>query len=418
MSESPSWSNLVQAMGIDGLGECLSLGWEEAAARTPESDWAFLDPAKVLVQRQALGLPDECDALLSDMVARIRSDEHLKSIAWYYHWRLYQSSHTAIPAAANLEPCLGDRQGIFYLWLALGFHPTLHRFHQRLGYPGQVTQDTLAHVKAYVDTHRKGTGRIGCYGGQVCWLRSYINSPYVRLGRLAYQMKSYESPVAFWRRTSDRRILALANGRLPVDDQGLIARKDEPCLWTTMLEQDERRATGYPVHPEGRILPEKISLDRKEWMPWLIRGDRVLSIHIPPGGKMDWPSVQDSFRQASRFFRQYHPDEPIVAFWCATWFLDPQLKGLLEQNANPLRLQRCLYLHPIEPSKDGGLWHVFLKPLEEIHSWSRQTSLEKALWDYLMSGHRWHGGGGLVPYENAMELDEDKTREWWLSPAT
>jgi hypothetical protein len=241
-------------------------------------------------------------------------------------------------------------------------------------------------------------------------LRTYFAFPYVRLGRFAYQLMPYSGVVQAWRSRAGE-VVALAREGLRIDSDGLIARADEAAAWTTKVEQKDDSVTGNPVDPAGRILPRPMTLQRSEWSPLLRSGDAILSIHIPPGGGMDLDRVQESLHRARTFFARHHPEHPVRVFWCATWFLDPRLAALLPSTANPLRFQRCLYLHPIEPSRDGGLWFVFLRSTEDPSSLPRETSLQRALAGFLEAGGVWKGGGGFLPLDAIDPLIENR----WVS---
>ncbi|MDZ4198043.1 MAG: acyltransferase domain-containing protein, partial [Kiritimatiellia bacterium] len=374
---------VADSLGIPALEEKITPQWEAAlTARSSAVILPILDPAQIRLRREAFGLSPACDAPLQAVAQLIRERPALEAVAWYLHWRIFCSPEPGPLAEPPLDACLGDLTGAFFLLVALEFKPALTVLHRRRGYSQEVTDESLSQVQGYIENYRKGTGRIGCYGSQVCWLRTYFAFPYVRLGRFSYQLKSYAGVVRAWRRRNGD-MMALAREGLRIDSEGLIARADEVADWTTYLLEKDDSVTGNPVDPAGRILPGTVSLQRSEWSPFLMPGDSILSIHIPPGGGMDPDRVRESLQRARIFFARHHPEQPIRVFWCATWFLDPRLASLLPPTANPLRFQRCLYLHPIESSRDGGLWFVFLRSTDDLAGLPRETSLQRALAGFL-----------------------------------
>lgn len=408
---------IAAALGSPAVEAAITPHWQAALAARPAGALACLDPALIPARRADLGLPAACDPPLLAVAQAVRGDPALAAVAWYLHWRIFVGPERGCPAAPALEPRLGGLTGAFFLLLALEFKPALAARHQAWGYPEDVTAACLSQVAGYLDNHQRGTGGLGCYGGQVCWLRTYFDFPYVRLGRLAYQLMPCAAPIAVWRRSSDGTLLALARDGLAIDGDGLIARQGEVPAWTAHLDRSEAAVEGHPVDPAGYIQRHRVRLDLSVWTPFLAAGDPILSIHIPPGGGMDLATVQDSFRQAQAFFARHHPEQPARALWCNTWFLDPRLARLLPATANPLRLQRCLYLHPVEPWGDGGLWFVFLRPTTDPATLPRDTSVQRALADFLAAGGRWHGGGGFIPLEAAGTLVEERWRDGFAEVA-
>ena len=64
------------------------------------------------------------------------------------------------------------------------------------------------------------------------------------------------------------------------------------------------------------------------------KGDPVLEMHIPKGGKLDRASVLDSVKQAKNFFAKYFPDYKYKCMTCHSWLLDDKLKEVLPEESN------------------------------------------------------------------------------------
>jgi hypothetical protein len=238
----------------------------------------------------------------------------------------------------------------------------------------------------------------------------------VRLGRLEFQLASYAGGVTAWRRPRDGAVLALAEDGVRVDAGGLRLSHDAPPKegWTAHLLETPDTVVGSPIDPVGRIWPPSVRLDRREWTPCLRGGDLVLHLHIPAGGGMTWDACVDSFRRALDFFPRHHADRPFVAATLGTWFMDPRLAEILPPAANPLRLQRASYLFPTPPAP-GGLWFVFFTPTSDPSSLPRDTSLRRALAEFLDRGGKWNGGGAFVLREHMPNLREGCYRAGFAS---
>jgi hypothetical protein len=382
---------------LNAMGESAALGgnppwWADAMAARPSGPIPFLAPAALPARRLAAGLPADHDPLLGGMAATITADPALLAFAWYLHWRVFVAPEKGVPwGAPSLVGRLGDRAGLFYLLLALEFPPALAAWHRRLGYPPEVTAQTVRQIACYESNHLRGRGAPGMYENQFPWLSGYLVDPYVRLGRFEYQLHPYGGGVSVWKRISDGQTLALAGDDV-AETPGAVA--------------------GFPVDPAGTVLRAAVRLDRAAWSPCLRKGDMVLDLHIPAGGGMDWESVTDSFRQALAFFPRHHPDRPFAAVTCGTWFLDPQLADLLPPDANPLRLQRAVHLYPLDWGP-GGLWFVFLRDPSNTDpaTLPRDTSLRRALAGFLEKGGKWQCGGMFLLKEDMASLREGLYRD-------
>ena len=400
------------------LGEPQAYGgnpahWDEAMAARPAGPLPFLDIAAIPARRRALGLADDADAPMAAAAAAIAADPDLAQFLWYIHWRVYVAPERGIPwGAPSLDRRLGDLSGAAYMLLGLEFPLFLTAVHRKRGYPPDVTAETLKQIVAYDINHRRGRGWPGMYGNQFPWFATYLTDPYVRLGRLEFQLHTYRGGVNAWRRTRDGAVLALAEDGVRVDATGLRLRQDAPPNegWTTRYVEEEAVVVGSPVDPAGRILPGTVRLDRSEWGPCLRRGDGVLDMHIPAGGGMTWEACADSFRRALAFFPHYHPDLPFVGVVVSTWFMDPQLAEVLPQTANPLRLQRATYMYPPPPAP-GGMWFIFQQSTDDPAKLPRDSSLRRALAAFLETGRTWHGGGMFLLREDMAHPREGMYRE-------
>jgi hypothetical protein len=63
----------------------------------------------------------------------------------------------------------------------------------------------------------------------------------------------------------------------------------------------------------------------------------VLMVHVPPIGPLDADASEESIAEAARLFGRWYPDEPVSAFVCTSWLLDPQLADYLPADSNIMR---------------------------------------------------------------------------------
>ncbi len=394
--------------------------WDEAMDAMPEARLPFLNPDTLPARCAAVGLAPDRHVLLANVAATIANDPPLNAFAWYLHWRVFIAPGKGLlPVLPKLINRLGDQAGAFYLLLSLDFADYLTAWHQQLGYPQDVTRQTLQQITCFEFNYLRHYGRPGMFEGQFSWLAAYLVDSYIRLGRFEYQLHAYAGGVNAWKREADGQILALAEEGVRVGRNGrLLGSNDQDeSAWIAHLIETPEFVTGYPIDPAGHILTKQIRLERPAWTPFLRKGDTVLDLHIPAGGSMDWDSMVDSFRQAHDFFKRHHPDRPFAALVLYTWFMDPQLADLLPPAANPLRLQRSVYLYPLWHSGNSALWFVFLRDMAntDYATLPRDTSLRRALASFLEKGGIWNSGGMFILPEDMPHLQEGLYRNRFQS---
>jgi predicted TIM-barrel fold metal-dependent hydrolase len=63
------------------------------------------------------------------------------------------------------------------------------------------------------------------------------------------------------------------------------------------------------------------------------KGDAVIEVHIPEGGKLSVEECEKSLAAAREFFAKYFPDYEYSVFTCHSWLLDDTLKDYLPENS-------------------------------------------------------------------------------------
>ncbi|WP_143465438.1 acyltransferase domain-containing protein [Kribbella sp. ALI-6-A] len=141
----------------------------------------------------------------------------------------------------------------------------------------------------------------------------------------------------------------------------------------------------------------------------------VLMIHVPPIGPLDPSSSERSVAEAARLFDQCYPDEPVTAFVCNSWLLDPQLAEYLPEDCNIRRFQRRFDVLPLLPPQDPydddrdmmriGL---HLSPptgpftAEDLERVPQKTTLQRAFVAHLRTGRHWQKRTGILRSDEAL----------------
>lgn len=130
------------------------------------------------------------------------------------------------------------------------------------------------------------------------------------------------------------------------------------------------------------------------------KGDLVINVHIPGGGKLLKEKCEEAFLKAAEFFAHLFPDGG-VTFHCSSWLLYPEHKEFLPENSNILMFAdffKCIY----SKTNDGhDLWRIFgMHNISDYASLPEKTSLQRLYKKHLMDGGETGIGVGLFIVKN------------------
>lgn len=393
---------ILNAAGAPELAEFLKPRWAESMASFPEGGPDFLCPARIRASLQWCGLEESLAPILEGVAASVRARAGLPELAWHYFRALcdYHEDHAPV-RFVPLEKMLGENAPAFYLLVTLALAPRMRACHLRLGVPESVTRETCRQVGCFYDNYRRAhAGKPGIFPGQFDWLKNYVNgSLYFRLGRFEYWSQPSPSDYKVYRHRADGRTLVLAGPAWRINDSGWLEGigpgAEEACCRQTSLRQVPGGIYGFPINPKGFVEPEAVFLPEREWECVFEKGAPALYMHIPAGGGMTLETCAASLREASDFFSRYFPAPAPRAVICCSWMFSPILERILPESSNLAAFMRELYLLPSNWRGNDSLWFVFLqKPLDPTTA-PRETSLQRAILDYLQAGNTWRAGSML-----------------------
>lgn len=132
-------------------------------------------------------------------------------------------------------------------------------------------------------------------------------------------------------------------------------------------------------------------------------------MHIPPIGPLDPQASEQSVATAAESFARWYPEEPLTAFVCTSWLLDPQLVEYLRPDSNIVRFQQRFNVLPLMPPDDPSegdreLMRLGLHlpvpdgPLDDqaLARVPQDTTLRRAYVTHLRSGRHWHNRTGIL----------------------
>jgi hypothetical protein len=136
---------------------------------------------------------------------------------------------------------------------------------------------------------------------------------------------------------------------------------------------------------------------------------RVLSLHIPPKGRLDAQESEESVAAAVECFGQWYPEEPLAGLVCHSWLLDPQLGEYLRPESNIMRFQSRFDLLPYLPSEDPAEGDRELLRLglqlpvppaafteQDLAAVPQDTTLQRAFVEHLRAGRHWQLRTGML----------------------
>ncbi len=405
---------------LDSL-KVVELLWDESRAAMSPVRPFLLDPKTIQESMRLGGFSEEAVMVVQAVAEQIADDEALCRLLWHCYWSIFKAPKSPkLDGWPSFKKALGDQSSIFYLLVGLAMIPLTRRHHRELVIPEAVTKDTCQQVRCFCENHQRGEGGMGLEATQLAWLRHYTMKPYFRLGRMEYWLKPFKGGIVVYKHQDSGEILALAeedirfNGAGYVDGTG--GQFDEENGWTSILEEGDEETVGNPVTPYGMALHKVVRLPWPEWERVLGPETPVLDMHIPPGGGLTPQACRDSHAQAVQFFDKHYPEQPFSALVCNSWMFNTQLEEILPENANLNRYMRELHLFPVKSTGEDGLWFIFLKrgiTAENLDDCPRDTSLQRAILDFLKAGNTWRGGGMFMLREHVELFGRECYRSSW-----
>jgi hypothetical protein len=358
-----------------------------------------------------IGIPDDMAAVLEPIRKTILADDALAAAMEEYHHRLVVRHEWGEDWTSPEPEPYGTAKLGEYAWAVdflayLSVLPFAEAWYQNKRISMHVFDTTMSDIGLWVrnDHEKHGTWRFSQFG----WIKLHLSCQLFRLGRLQFRLLDYPSDMLFFRRKGqdresqdqegqDRHVgLALPENRLRADGyaDGSDSRTD-PEFWHPVFEENAAGWTGNPTSPYGWVAREKVFLPREEWEIVLKKGDKVIDIHIPQGGKLDMAECRESFSLAETFFSRYFPESPTHVFFCDTWLFAPQLQTILGGKGNIVKFQREFYLTPEAGDRSQAWERIFGNHVDSLEKAPRQSTIQIAFHEWLTRGNEVFGLPGV-----------------------
>lgn len=300
----------------------------------------------------------------------------------------------------SFERSLGELSQTFYLVIVTGFVPLVKKYHTKAGYSDEMTRHTCAIIGSVSRTHQAFNGVPGILPpGEFTWMRNFTipGMNYVHIGRFGFMTEPSWLQAAVYRHKKTKEVVAYQASKTSFAADGFASdgNPDNPEKdFESVFEVRDGSLYGNRITADGRAekIVSSIPLDEYELM--IGAGAPVLGMHIPSGGGMTPDLVDQSLRDAKRFFSTLpDPSKRPKAIICSSWIFNPNLSDFLPPTANLIQLQKRVHLIPRNSSTQDGLWFLFHhKGSFDPATAERRTSMQRAVLDYLEKGGRWRCG--------------------------
>ena len=225
--------------------------------------------------------------------------------------------------------------------------------------PDDIVFDTLKISEKCVELHlSEGRPRLSSFD----WYQLAYDGMLFRIGRLQveFPLSAPNLYKIFENRNGD--IISLANMKVHRDGFALGAfhYEDEDGAFSAEITETEDAFIGYPFDSFGHISKNNITLPKTEWSVKIKSGDKMVGLHIPPGGEPFGDDVVEKTIADSReFMKKYFPEYEYKAFFCASWLVDPTLSTLLGNDANISKFGKRLIPHSVNSAGKSPFVYVY-----------------------------------------------------------
>lgn len=128
----------------------------------------------------------------------------------------------------------------------------------------------------------------------------------------------------------------------------------------------------------------------------------VINIHIPAGTRLNVYENLKSFKGALDFFDKYYPEFKITGVLCESWLLSKEIEEVMGGPTNISRFGDMFERHDIGDTKGEAVFRFvynFAAPYPPVEDLPENTTLQRKLKAYMLSGKRVYAYGGYISRE-------------------
>ena len=215
--------------------------------------------------------------------------------------------------------------------------PAMRKGLEEKGIPQDIIDATCNMFENQVQDHINLYGRYGV-STYVLWLWLFTKNRIIRVNRFNIEITTFKEACAY-----------LENSKLSVITAG-----------------------------ENPQPPSDAEIIAKE-------GDRIISVHIPAGGSLDFEQNTADLKRAAEIVTKHFGEFKL--FYCSSWLLEPSIEKIMRKETNLTRFANRFTRYYTSDNAKDVFHYLYLTPdTENIDALPEDTSMRKLIKEHLLSG--------------------------------
>lgn len=153
--------------------------------------------------------------------------------------------------------------------------------------------------------------------------------------------------------TDGKSYVSLAGDGFFVGKEGQLVNSADKADFTTAFYEDDEKYIGHVISRGGEVEPKATEFKKSVWSDYLRGGTHTIEIHIPQKIEYTPQKIKEAHKMALEFYKEFYPEHSPRAVACYSWLYSPQLKKVLPEGSNILKVNNQLHLLPIIETFDA-----------------------------------------------------------------
>jgi hypothetical protein len=166
--------------------------------------------------------------------------------------------------------------------------------------------------------------------------------------------------------------------------------------------------TAHLFNEKGRLQPISQRIDTENLRLMLQPGDKIITIHIPGGGKLYPDEVMASIRAADKLFSRYF--QPFKAIVCETWFIDPALRDDVVKDGSNIAAFADLFdiICGTDNNNHSIFEHIFKVKRQPLENLEPQNEFQRRMVERAIAGEKLYWSYGVLKKKYCNELLKER----------
>lgn len=235
------------------------------------------------------------------------------------------------------------------------------------------------------------------------FLYGYAKPSILRIGRLNFQFLTYKDYCEMYEDDAGNRIFA-ALPNYTYNQRGL----QEENGYVPAYQKEGSILTAHLFNEKGRLQPISQRIDTENLRLMLQPGDKIITIHIPGGGKLYPDEVMASIHAADKLFSRYF--QPFKAIVCETWFIDPALRDDVVKDGSNIAAFADLFdiICGTDNNNHSIFEHIFKVKRQPLENLEPQNEFQRRMVERAIAGEKLYWSYGVLKKKYCNELLKER----------